>query len=46
MADVPGFIAVETGEEGGLPLAIGLALASHMQADDLVTACFFGDGAQ
>ena len=30
---------------GGLPLAIGLALASHMQGDDLVTACFFGDGA-
>ena len=30
---------------GGLPLAIGLGLASHMQADDLVTACFFGDGA-
>ena len=30
---------------GGLPLAIGLGLASHMQGDDLVTACFFGDGA-
>jgi pyruvate dehydrogenase E1 component alpha subunit len=30
---------------GGLPLAIGLGLASHMQTDDLVTACFFGDGA-
>ena len=30
---------------GGLPLAIGLALASRMQGDDLVTACFFGDGA-
>jgi pyruvate dehydrogenase E1 component alpha subunit len=30
---------------GGLPLAVGLALASHMQGDDLVTACFFGDGA-
>ncbi len=30
---------------GGLPLATGLALASRMQADDIVTACFFGDGA-
>jgi pyruvate dehydrogenase E1 component alpha subunit len=30
---------------GGLPLAVGLGLASHMQGDDLVTACFFGDGA-
>jgi pyruvate dehydrogenase E1 component alpha subunit len=30
---------------GGLPLAIGLALADHMQGRDRVTACFFGDGA-
>jgi pyruvate dehydrogenase E1 component alpha subunit len=30
---------------GGLPLAIGLALASHMRKDDAVTACFFGEGA-
>jgi len=30
---------------GGLPLAIGHGLASHLQGDDLVTACFFGDGA-
>jgi pyruvate dehydrogenase E1 component alpha subunit len=30
---------------GGLPLAIGLALADHMQGNDLVIACFFGDGA-
>jgi TPP-dependent pyruvate/acetoin dehydrogenase alpha subunit len=30
---------------GGLPLAIGLALADHMQGNDLVTVCFFGDGA-
>jgi pyruvate dehydrogenase E1 component alpha subunit len=30
---------------GGLPLAIGLALASHMRKDDVVTTCFFGDGA-
>ena len=30
---------------GGLPLATGLALASHMQGDDVITACFFGDGA-
>src|SRR6516165_7426648 len=30
---------------GGLPLAIGLALADHMRGDDIVTACFFGEGA-
>jgi pyruvate dehydrogenase E1 component beta subunit/2-oxoisovalerate dehydrogenase E1 component len=30
---------------GGLPLAVGLALASHMRGEDGVTACFFGDGA-
>lgn len=30
---------------GGLPLAVGLALADHMQGNDVVTACFFGDGA-
>jgi pyruvate dehydrogenase E1 component alpha subunit len=30
---------------GGLPLAVGLALASRMQKDGCVTACFFGDGA-
>ncbi len=30
---------------GGLPLAIGLALADHMQGENTVTACFFGDGA-
>jgi pyruvate dehydrogenase E1 component alpha subunit len=30
---------------GGLPLAIGLALADHMQGRNHVTACFFGDGA-
>jgi len=30
---------------GGLPLAIGLALADHMQGEKIVTACFFGDGA-
>ena len=30
---------------GGLPLAIGLALADRMQGRDRVTACFFGDGA-
>jgi pyruvate dehydrogenase E1 component alpha subunit len=30
---------------GGLPLAIGLALADRMQHRDRVTACFFGDGA-
>jgi pyruvate dehydrogenase E1 component alpha subunit len=30
---------------GGLPLAVGLALADHMQGNDRVTACFFGEGA-
>ncbi len=30
---------------GGLPLAIGLALASKMRGDGRVTACYFGDGA-
>jgi pyruvate dehydrogenase E1 component alpha subunit len=30
---------------GGLPLAIGLALAENMRKTDIVTACFFGDGA-
>jgi pyruvate dehydrogenase E1 component alpha subunit len=30
---------------GGLPLAAGLALASRMQGDDVVTVCFFGEGA-
>ncbi len=30
---------------GGLPLAVGLALADRMQGRNQVTACFFGDGA-
>jgi pyruvate dehydrogenase E1 component alpha subunit len=30
---------------GGLPLAVGLALADRMQGRPQVTACFFGDGA-
>jgi 2-oxoisovalerate dehydrogenase E1 component len=30
---------------GGLPLAVGLALADHMRGLHVVTACFFGDGA-
>ncbi|MCI0688417.1 MAG: pyruvate dehydrogenase (acetyl-transferring) E1 component subunit alpha [Sporichthyaceae bacterium] len=30
---------------GGLPLAVGLALADQMCQRPLVTACFFGDGA-
>jgi pyruvate dehydrogenase E1 component alpha subunit len=30
---------------GGLPLAVGMALADKMRAIDSVTACFFGDGA-
>jgi pyruvate dehydrogenase E1 component alpha subunit len=30
---------------GGLPLAVGLALADKLQGREHVTACFFGDGA-
>ena len=30
---------------GGLPLAVGLALADHMRGEDNITACFFGEGA-
>jgi len=30
---------------GGLPIAVGLALAARMKGDDQVTACYFGDGA-
>ena len=30
---------------GGLPLSIGLALADQMRRNDIITACFFGDGA-
>jgi pyruvate dehydrogenase E1 component subunit alpha len=30
---------------GGLPVAVGLALADAMRGDPFVTACFFGDGA-
>jgi pyruvate dehydrogenase E1 component alpha subunit len=30
---------------GGLPLAVGLALAERLRGGDRVTVCFFGDGA-
>ncbi|EWT02319.1 pyruvate dehydrogenase [Intrasporangium oryzae NRRL B-24470] len=30
---------------GGLPVAVGLALADHLTGDKAVTACLFGDGA-
>jgi pyruvate dehydrogenase E1 component alpha subunit len=30
---------------GGIPLAVGLALADAMRGDHRVTACYFGDGA-
>lgn len=30
---------------GGLPIAVGLALADRMAGRDVVTACFFGEGA-
>lgn len=30
---------------GGMPIAVGLALADKMQKQQRITACFFGDGA-
>ena len=30
---------------GGLPLAVGLALADAMRGEDRITTCFFGEGA-
>jgi pyruvate dehydrogenase E1 component alpha subunit len=30
---------------GGIPLAVGVALADKLRGDNHVTACFFGDGA-
>jgi pyruvate dehydrogenase E1 component alpha subunit len=30
---------------GGLPIAVGLALADRLRGSDAVTACFFGEGA-
>lgn len=30
---------------GGIPVAVGLALADHLQGRHRVTACFFGEGA-
>ena len=30
---------------GGLPIAVGLAMASKMKGESRITACFFGDGA-
>jgi pyruvate dehydrogenase E1 component alpha subunit len=30
---------------GGLPVAVGLALADRMRGEKIVTACFFGEGA-
>jgi pyruvate dehydrogenase E1 component alpha subunit len=30
---------------GGLPIAVGLALADKLQGREIVTACFFGEGA-
>ena len=30
---------------GGLPIAVGLALADKMRGDSRITACFFGEGA-
>ena len=30
---------------GGIPMAVGMALADHLRGLDRVTACFFGEGA-
>jgi pyruvate dehydrogenase E1 component alpha subunit len=30
---------------GGIPLAVGIALADHLQGRDRITVCFFGEGA-
>src|SRR6185437_17099497 len=30
---------------GGMPLAVGIALAAKMRGERNITACFFGDGA-
>lgn len=30
---------------GGMPIAVGLALADRLQETEAITACFFGDGA-
>jgi len=30
---------------GGLPVAVGLALADKLRGEETITACFFGDGA-
>lgn len=30
---------------GGIPLAVGLSLATKMQKQNILTACYFGDGA-
>ena len=30
---------------GGLPIAVGLALADHLRHDERVSVCFFGEGA-
>ena len=30
---------------GGLPVAVGLALADKLRGEEAITACFFGDGA-
>ena len=41
----PNFVGGNAIVAGGIPLAVGLALADRMQGRDRVTACFFGDGA-
>jgi pyruvate dehydrogenase E1 component alpha subunit len=40
-----GFLGANGVVGGGIPLAIGAALAQHMQRTDRVTVAYFGDGA-
>ena len=41
----PGSMAATPSSGGGLPLAVGFALADKLRGRRRVTACFFGDGA-
>lgn len=40
-----GFLGTNGITGGGIPIATGAALASHLKGDGGVTLCFFGDGA-
>ncbi len=46
MADIAnGFMGSNGITGGGIPIAAGIALAEKMKGSDIVTVCFFGDGA-